>query len=160
MVLVDLVKAFDLVSHKLIDVVLESRSNKFIRYLISSSYHIKTSIANVRDNTGYINIQVGVEQGDPLSLLLFNLAIDPLLYKLEKKGVGLSINGEVITVLAYADDLVLVKNSWGRMKRNLCILKFFLDQTGLKANSSKCHGFLQNAGEEWSSTIVILRPSG
>jgi len=82
----------------------------------------------VRTRDGWCNmiaIKVGVKQGDPLSPLLFNLAIDPLLCKLESEGVGFGKGCGKVTVLAYADDLVFLSDSWIGMSRNLAILEAF-----------------------------------
>jgi hypothetical protein len=51
----------------------------------------------------------GVKQGDPLSALLFNLCLEPLLELVEKKTSGININdNRKIPVLAFADDVVLL----------------------------------------------------
>jgi hypothetical protein len=51
----------------------------------------------------------GVKQGDPLSPLLFNLCLEPLLELVEKKTSGININdNRKIPVLTFADDVVLL----------------------------------------------------
>ena len=51
----------------------------------------------------------GVRQGCPISMLLFNIGINPLLVKLESNRTGgLLIAEHRITSLAYADDLALL----------------------------------------------------
>lgn len=52
------------------------------------------------------------------------------------------IGGQKVTSLAFADDLVLISDSWNGMAHNLWILEKFTDMTGLKGNPKKCHGFL------------------
>ncbi|KAL2102325.1 hypothetical protein ACEWY4_001493 [Coilia grayii] len=67
----------------------------------------------------------GVRQGDPLSPLLFNLAMDPLLCPLSTEGKGVSVGGLNVAALAFADDLVLLSDSWGGMSHNLEITAAF-----------------------------------
>lgn len=103
---------------------------------------ISTRITTKKDtHTDKIQIRVGVKQGDPLSPLLFNLAMDPLLCKLEESGKGFHRGQSSITAMAFADDLVLLSDSWENMKENIRILETFCDLTGLKTQGQKCHGF-------------------
>lgn len=69
------------------------------------------------------------------------MAIDPLLYTLEKHGRGFTLAGPPITSLAFADDLVLLSDSWSDMAGNLAVLEKLYTMTGLKVNPKKCHGF-------------------
>lgn len=70
--------------------------------------------------------------------MLFNLALDPLLYALEEIGKGFEYgNDKKISVLAYADDLVMVSDSWDGMNWNLAILNTFANLTGLRVNPDK-----------------------
>ncbi|NXB27197.1 PO21 protein, partial [Rhagologus leucostigma] len=87
--------------------------------------------------TDPINISSGVKQGDPMSPLLFNLALDPLLCKLEAEGDGFQHGGYKLTAMAFADDLVLLSDSWEGMNRNIGILETFCNLTGLKTQGEK-----------------------
>lgn len=100
-----------------------------------------------------IDMKVGVKQGDPMSPMLFNLAMDPLIQALEATGSGWSGDGRAITTLAFADDLVLVSGSIRGMGRNLEILEAFCRLTGLKVQPRKCHGFYLDNG-----TVNDCRP--
>ncbi|NXX82159.1 PO21 protein, partial [Urocolius indicus] len=80
---------------------------------------------------------IGVKQGDPMSPLLFNLALDPLLCKLETTGCGYQHCDKNVTALAFADDLVLLSSSWDGMTKNIKILETFCDLTGLKLQGEK-----------------------
>lgn len=43
--------------------------------------------------------------------------------------------------MEFADDLVLLSNSWENMKTNIEILETFCDLTSLKTQGGRCHGF-------------------
>ena len=101
---------------------------------------------------------MGVKQGDPLSPILFNLAIDPLLRSLESLGSGYTIGEYSITVLAYADDLVLLSGTWDGMNRNMGILEAFCNLSGLKVNATKSHRFFVAGGKRTVDKINNCPP--
>ncbi|NXM65118.1 PO21 protein, partial [Illadopsis cleaveri] len=76
-------------------------------------------------------ILTGVKQGDPMSPVLFNLALDPLLCKLETEGKGFQRGGLKVTAMTFADDLVPLSDSWESMHFNIKILETFCELTGL-----------------------------
>ncbi|KAK9535973.1 hypothetical protein VZT92_005798 [Zoarces viviparus] len=76
-----------------------------------------------------------------MSPLLFNQALDPLIQKLEREGRGFAIDGRPLTSMAFADDLVMVSDSWDGMALNIVILETFCQLTGMSVQPSKCHGF-------------------
>lgn len=143
-VFIDFAKAFDSVSHRHIEEVLVRMGvDEHLRGLIRDSYrNCSTIIKTGKTVTPPVRINVGVKQGDPLSPLLFNLALDPLLRALDVEGCGFMIGGRKVTSFAFADDLVLVSGSWEGMVRNLRILEKFSEMTGLEVNPAKCHSFM------------------
>ena len=58
--------------------------------------------------TRHIKTNSGVKQGCPLSSLLFNLTLDELTEKLKSLGIGIKINDQLISVMAFTDELVLI----------------------------------------------------
>ena len=145
---IDLSKAFDTVSHGHILACLEERmTDPHIVGLIQNLYvNCSTRIAMGAERTPPIAIKLGVKQGDPMSPLLFNLAMDPLIQALEDRGEGLKVGDSRLSVLAFADDLVLLSGDETGMRRNLDILEKFCHRTGLKINPGKSHGFFLNKG--------------
>ncbi|MGL5774892.1 MAG: RNA-directed DNA polymerase, partial [Aeromonas veronii] len=143
-VFVDFARAFDSVSHEhFLCVLREMEVDPHVVELIRGSYQDCVTRVEIGDRlTPEINVKVGVKQGDPMSPLLFNLAMDPLIHGLERLGKGLSVSGTKVTTLAFADDLVLVSDSWQGMAHNLGILEAFCEKTGLRVKPSKSNGFL------------------
>ncbi|NXI06493.1 PO21 protein, partial [Pachycephala philippinensis] len=87
-----------------------------IVHLVSEVYiNITTYILTKGGKTDPINFCSSGKQGDPMSPLLFNLALDPLLCKLETEGKGFHHGGFKLTAMAFADDLVLLSESWEGM---------------------------------------------
>jgi hypothetical protein len=117
-----------------------------------------TRVQTGQGSSAKIFLRIGVKQGDPLSPLLFNLAIDPLLSKLENFGEGYGSAGNRLSVLAYADDLVLLSDSWDGMYKNIGILEAFCGLSGLKVNSAKCHGFFVAGGTKTAGRINNCPP--
>lgn len=88
----DLSKGFDSVPLKAIDVVLRAYGVSCIyRNMVKSMYE---GITTCFKNWGGFEIVVstGVKQGDPLSPLLFNILIDPMLANLEQSDLGFSLD--------------------------------------------------------------------
>uniref|UniRef100_A0AAV2LH36 ribonuclease H n=1 Tax=Knipowitschia caucasica TaxID=637954 RepID=A0AAV2LH36_KNICA len=143
-VFIDLRRAFDMIPHSLIIESLNRRGlDPSLVKLIQNAY--SGAFTRVRAKGGLskrIVVKRGVKQGDPLSPTLFNLSLDPLLYALDKVGHGIYVTEDhKVTALAYADDLILLSESWEGMERNLQILDSFSMQTGLDANPEKCSSF-------------------
>ncbi|NWI51859.1 PO21 protein, partial [Calyptomena viridis] len=132
-------KAFDTVSHDHILTGLNQKGvDTHIINLIKDMYtNIHTHLEVKDEKSEPIQIKVGVKQGHPMSPLLFNLAIDPLLCKLDEAGKGYHLGQGAMTVMAFADDLVLLSDSWEGMKANIKILETFCNITGLKTQGEK-----------------------
>ncbi|NXL68137.1 PO21 protein, partial [Chordeiles acutipennis] len=132
-------KAFDTVSHQHIITALRQKgTDEHIIALIKDLY-CKISIhITLKNKQSYsIEIQVGVKQGDPMSPILFNLSIDPLLQKLEEEGEDFQHCSRRITAMAFVDDLVLLSGSWDGMQKTIKIVEVFCELTGLKTQGEK-----------------------
>ncbi|NXV09307.1 PO21 protein, partial [Cettia cetti] len=132
-------KAFDTMCHQHIMAGLVQRGvDPHIVHLRGEMYRGLTMyIVAKNGKTDPINICAGVKQGDPMSPLLFNLALDPLLCKLEEEGKGFQHGRFSVTALAFADDLVLLSDSWDGMSHNIRILETFCKLTGLQTQWEK-----------------------
>ncbi|CAH2240915.1 jg9651 [Pararge aegeria aegeria] len=58
-----------------------------------------------------IQLQRGVRQGDVFSPKLFTAALEDVFKLLDWNGLGININGEYITQLRFADDVVIMADS-------------------------------------------------
>ncbi|CDJ35709.1 uncharacterized protein EMH_0100130 [Eimeria mitis] len=142
----DLKNAFGSIPHKLIHTVLQAqRLPKHLQEIISDLYEgASFSILTKEGCSGIIENRRGVKQGCPLSPILFNLAVEPLLQRLAACNAGLELRttdgkpAVKISHMAYADDLKTVANSREGISNLHQVVKAFLHWTGLEANPSKC----------------------
>jgi hypothetical protein len=117
------------------------------------------SYSNMRTVIGYsseeipVSILRGVKQGDPLSPLIFNSIIEPLLLKLEKEpGYRITPTCE-ISSLAFADDLLLLANDIDQITKLINITKSYLVDLGMKLAPEKCIVFqIVKTGDTWYMT--------
>src|SRR5207253_9844013 len=73
-----------------------------------------------RRSSDLIKVNAGVKQGDPISPILFNLCMEPIIRKFKEAfSDPLEIQGLKIALLAFADDLVIVAKNAGEMRKML-----------------------------------------
>ena len=82
-------------------------------------------------------INNGVRQGDVLSPLLFTRYIRDMISTIVATNVGCANQGQLINLLAYADDLVLIAPSWRAMQRLLSVLDVQISSLDMTCNISK-----------------------
>ncbi|KAG7196443.1 hypothetical protein KM043_018829, partial [Ampulex compressa] len=138
----DVSKAFDTIPHQAIGPALRKKGmHERVVQLVCSAYKdVHTNIHCGRD-TVPICLQRGVKQGDPLSPLLFNTVLEPLLLKLEEQ-LGYEIQtGNNISCLAFADDIFLVASNVSRARNLLQITEAYLTALGMAISAPKCASF-------------------
>ncbi|CAM4569022.1 unnamed protein product [Lepidochelys olivacea] len=97
-----------------------------------------TTIRSVEGETAEIPIRSGVKQGCPLSPIIFNLTMEPLLRAISNGTDGFNLHGERVSVLAYADELVLTADDPENLQRMLDATSRAADWMGLRFNAKKC----------------------
>ena len=143
---IDLRKAFDTVSH---DSIIRCAGRAGLpSHLLS---YLRTYYSN--GTTCLLDQQMrlnnGVRQGDPLSPWLFNAVMDEALSHVSIPGMGYEMNGEHISYLAFADDVVLINCSSVGAQSSCDNLLHWLSESGLTANILKCSTLrIQGDGKE------------
>ena len=112
-----------------------------IQTLIADSYDKGTARVRIgSQDSDIIHIHKGVKQGCPLSPLIFNFCMNPLLSKIEEIGAGYKIKeGCSLKIQAYADDIIIFANTREGLQTNLNIVNEFLNYAKVSVNTNKCH---------------------
>ena len=140
---VDLANAYGSVHHSLILHALRHyHTPSKLTNLVEALYTgLAARINSAYWSTPLIPIQVGVYQGDPLSVVIFNTVINTLVDSLQTRrdlGYLYSQSQLPINLLQYADDTCLIANSPASCQHLLDMMSAWLDWSGMKAKISKC----------------------
>ena len=139
----DLANAYGSVHHSLIDFSLQHyHAPTELRLMVQALYtNLSASIITAEWSTPVIPLQIGVYQGDPFSVVIFNTVINTLVDTL-KQHTNLAYTfkpNHQINLLQYADDTCLVANSPSACQYLLNTTNQWLLWSGMRAKVPKCH---------------------
>ena len=143
----DFKNAFDSIDQHWLSRVLQKMSfpAKFIRTINSLNRDANVCVLVNGFLTGQVPINKGVRQGNPLSLYMFLLVVEPLLAtinnntRIEGLGKGRKRN---VKCPSYADDLTLTLIGSPSVCLAFEIIQRFSEATGLKLNMEKTQGMM------------------
>ena len=143
-VFLDLAKAFDTVPHSTIDRALKRQQvhQRYINIVKEKYKDMKTKIKLNNEETRMISINSGVK----LSPTLFNLLMDELITDISKMKCGIQVEGERVSIMAFADDLVLLTDNYNDMNLVLKEASKFFNARNLKVNPRKMSVLTSNTG--------------
>lgn len=136
---VDFQKAFDTVIHTGIKIkLLQIGTGTLFYNIIKRMYEISESCIRIQNNvTDSFPIQLGVKQGDNLSPNLFKIFINDLPDCLQYSPDPVLLNGNAISCLMYADDIILLSTSAEGLQSKLDILEKYCNDWCLMVNPNK-----------------------
>lgn len=157
----DVSKAFDTAPHDAIYTALRNKGipGFFCRMVAQSYRKVTTQIAH---SNGPVAVRLlrGVKQGDPLSPLLFNLILEPLLLLLESME-GYRLGAIRLSVLGFADDLFLFANTPRSAQALLNTAHIYLKDLGMSLAPDKSLAiFIRSANGSWSLEDPVLEVDG
>ena len=137
MAFVDYEKAFDSIKHASVFEALRKHGvpNKIIN-TIKDTYENGTAQIRTEKISDKIRIEKGVRQGDTLSPVLFTAAIEEI-FKRITSSIGININGQVLSNLRFADDIILFTNTEDELQELLKELNEEGKKDGMKMNKKK-----------------------
>ena len=147
MILLDFSKAFDSISHNILEFVLnqihiDANTLKWIKYLLSSRTQQTIVDGQLSEE---IRVRSGVPQGSVIAPQLFNIYVNILLRKLQ--------SCDDVTALAFADDLKLVSSNPSKLQHALSITEDWCKKFKLKLNPDKSEHLCFR--EQTSATFFI-----
>jgi len=78
----------------------------------------------------FLENKTGLKQGDPLSPILFNLALQKVIQSIKMVPSGIKTGNEQLNVLAHADDIALIRKNDTGIRKNF----FFVEMQNIARN--------------------------
>ena len=152
---VDYEKAFDSIEF---NPLFESLENQGVETayitLLRDLYNGATSTLKLHRDSDTIKLQRGVRQGDNLSPKLFTACLqDAIINKINWEDKGINIDGEHLSHLIFADDIVLVAKSPEELESMLTDIHLASKPVGLSMNLSKTNVMLNESAT--TSTVAV-----
>ena len=142
LVFIDFTKAFDSIKLDKLWTILDKTTviNKNYINLLKSLYD--NSCATIKTDLGVsrnISIEKGVKQGDMLSAILFCIVLASVILKTEEQCPysGYSVGGQILSNLAYADDIALANRDIQSLQNFVNVLAANAKEIGLELNLKK-----------------------
>ena len=136
---IDFRKAYDCINRDLLWEKLESVGiNGKLFNAIKSLYTSVTSCVRLNNlTTEWFDVKCGLRQGCCLSPLLFNLFINDLAVRIKALGKGVCLDGDIVSILLYADDIVLIAETAEDLQLMLNCLNEWCSANCISVNASK-----------------------
>lgn len=138
LIFVDYEKAFDTINqYQMLKSLTDCRIDYRYTLVIESIYRNATANVKLQETTNKFKINRGVRQGDTISPKLFTNLLEYMFRSVDLENVGLNINGESLTHLRFADDIVLISDRLDHAMNMLQQINSASHKVGLKINVAK-----------------------
>ena len=135
---IDYEKAFDSVEKSAVMRAMRNQGveEAYVRTL-DHIYEGSTATIKLHKTSDKVPIEKGVRKGDTISPKLFTAVLEEIFRKLDWEEKGININGERLSNLRFADDIVLTSEDPEEMKEMLEQIRTESLKVGLKMNIKK-----------------------
>lgn len=138
LIFVDYEKAFDTVDHhSMLSALADCRIDHRYIDIIKQSYKNANAVIRLHEDTPSFQIERGVRQGDVISPKLFTNLLEYMFKRTNIENLGININGEKLSHLRFADDLILITDDLKEAQEMLSELNLASREVGLKINTGK-----------------------
>nr|CAI5864990.1 unnamed protein product [Callosobruchus analis] len=161
--ILDISKAFDTVPHDaLVPALRRLGVAPYIADYVKNAYQDCKTVIPSNDDPIQIGLKRGVKQGDPLSPLLWNAVVDPLLTYLDpRENKGIALGGRKVSVLAFADDLILLSDTVEDAERDIKLVAEYFSALGMTLSIAKCSAFnIKPLHKTWAVANPYLNIDG
>nr|ADI61818.1 endonuclease-reverse transcriptase [Bombyx mori] len=135
---VDYEKAFDSIeTWSVLDSLRRCQVDHRYVQVLKCLYDCATMMSIQNQQSNPIQLRRGVRQGDVISPKLFTNALEDMFKTLDWKKMGININGQYISHLRFADDIVLMAESLQDLQQMLNGLADSSRRIGLRMNMDK-----------------------
>ena len=153
---VDLEKAFDNVDwNSMLRILKEIGVLYNDRRIVHSLYKNQVAVIKSGPKCEEARIKKGVRQGCALSPVIFNVYIEKAINEIKEKAPGISIHGERISMLRFADDIAVVAETEGDLKKVLTNMERTMARYKLKINKKKTKILVCSRKEEKRTNIKL-----
>ncbi|MEG7521477.1 MAG: reverse transcriptase domain-containing protein, partial [Chromatiales bacterium] len=112
--------------------------------LLKDIYTNRSMRVHIHKESNKINIRRGVRQGDTISPKLFTATLESIFRRLTWESRGLRIDGEYLSHLRFANDILICANTPHELQQMLQELADESENQGLKINNSKTKVMMEN----------------
>jgi hypothetical protein len=110
--------------------------------ILDSYTDSKVLVVVLNGRTEPTEIKRGVKQGCPLSPILCDICVYPLIEELSSEEFKLYGywwgDNDGVTAQAYAEDVLLFANSYDNMMELVCVVQDFIMESNVQLNPKKC----------------------
>ena len=158
LVFLDFSDAFGSVCHNMLPILLKRYHIpvSVSGYIMSLYSKLNGKVSTSRWDSESFSLKTGVFQGDPLSVVIFMLYVQPILTYLLRRYQRNSFLGHCVK--AFADDIVLIQKDMRDMKHMIAETQKFAAMMGLNLNAKKCK-FLSIRSGKCDNSVKFFMPT-
>ena len=156
---VDFQKAFDSIWHDGLFRKLENKkiNGNFLNLIKNIYSQTQCAVKMNNKTTAYFKYQKGVQQGNPLSPLLFNLFINDIFDILKNDSSLITLDNQYdFNALMYADDLIMMSPTQEGLQKSIDNLSNYCKKWKLSINTKKTKCMIFSKGTNIKKTNFIL----